>query len=311
MRASRLLPIPLWLFTALPLGSPGAEAAGETDPRELEARERCDSGDVRAGVAQLAQLYVATLNPIYVYRQAQCFQRNGRDENAIERYREYLRRTREVTPKGRQWIESRIRELEASSRAAALVPPPVSVPPPHPSEPVSPGGPSRIQPASARLQGLKDDPTSGGAAPWVQPPSGPGPRAAGGPGDGRAVAGVADWQAPGQSWQRLSSLVLATAAGAALGTAVTFHVAREDSARQYNRHCFPFKVGACTDMEARVTSTQTGAVLAYAGAAVLAVGSTFFYLSAPESRTAGSRPSMVALACRPSGLQGVSCGGRF
>jgi hypothetical protein len=125
------------------------------------------------------------------------------------------------------------------------------------------------------------------------------------------MAGVVERQAPRQSWQRFSSLVLATGAGAALGTAVTFHVAREDGARQYNRHCFPFKVGTCDDMEARVTSTQLGAVIAYAGAAVLAVGSTFFYLSAPESRKVEARPSRVALACGPSGLQGLSCGGRF
>ena len=172
MRASRLLPILPWLFSSLPLMSRGAEAAGDLDPRELDAREKCDSGDVRAGVAQLAQLHAATLNPIYVYRQAQCFQRNGHDENAIERYREYLRRTREVTPKGRQWIETRIRELEASGKAAALVPPPVEVPPtPLPSEPISPGAAPRILPTSAQLAGVKGEPVSPGAPPQILPTS--------------------------------------------------------------------------------------------------------------------------------------------
>jgi hypothetical protein len=116
---------------------------------------------------------------------------------------------------------------------------------------------------------------------------------------------------PPLSWQRISSLVLATGAGVALGAAVTFHVAREDGARQYNQHCFPLKVGACSDMEARVASIQTGAVLGYASAAVLGVGSAILYLTAPESRKP-ARPAAVALACSPSpALQGMSCGGRF
>ena len=118
---------------------------------------------------------------------------------------------------------------------------------------------------------------------------------------------------PGQSWQRLSSLVLAAGAGVALGTAVTFHVAREDRARQHNQYCFPYRLSSCTDMESRVQRAQTGALVGYLVSALLAGGSTYFYLSAPESRPDDRLSSRLAgLSCNPlvSG-QGLSCGARF
>src|SRR5688500_13978155 len=67
--------------------APARAAPVDRDPREVEARRLCDSGQVRSGVALLAQLHVETLNPLHVYRQALCFQHNGHDEGAIDRYR--------------------------------------------------------------------------------------------------------------------------------------------------------------------------------------------------------------------------------
>jgi hypothetical protein len=337
MLASRLLPIPFrLLLITTPLVTLTAAAAraapADPDPRELEAKRLCDAGQVRAGVALLAQLHVETLNPLHVYRQALCFQHNSQDEGAIDRYREYLRRSREVSARTRAWIETRIRELEFHRRPlptpapsssdeappAGLrpVPAPPTVPPDLTSTTASvpPGLAASLTPIP-RDAGI--DSTGAAAGSTRSPRDTPTPLSG-----SRRTAPVAE--ARGQSWQRFSSLVLATGAGAALGTAVTFHIAREDGIRQYNRTCFPNRLSDCDDMQSRFKLAQTGAIVGYLAAALLTGGSTLFYLMAPESRrfpqpvaarepaarsTLAARP---ALTCQPSlALEGVACGGRF
>ncbi len=296
MRASRLLPILSGLLlspatadaTATATAEPGD---GELNPRELAARDKCDDGRTRAGVALFAQLFVETLDPIYIYRQAQCYQRNDHDESAIERYREYLRRRPDASERDRQWIEARIGEIEAKIPGATAVdrsliePPPLAFATTTAAPP--PAHAASLAAVRAPATASRSTPGSASAPGGLQPDLGA--RAAPPPPAGRFFD---------QSWQRVSSLVLATGAGAALGTALTFHVARDDGPRRLS-------------LEARMRSPQAVPLIGYAAAALLAGGSTVLYLSAPESRP-GPPPALAALSCTPqAALAGVTCGGRF
>jgi hypothetical protein len=115
------------------LGVLAASALEGHDPRETAAREKCLAGDTQEGVALLANLYVETRDPTYVYNQARCFQQNGRNEQAAFRFREYLRLDQTVSVEERTKVEGYIRELEpapAPRPAVALAPvasPPAAV----------------------------------------------------------------------------------------------------------------------------------------------------------------------------------------
>lgn len=61
------------------------------DAKERAARTACLAGDYQKGVASLAELFVQTKDPTYIFNQGRCFEQNGRYQQAIDRFREYLR----------------------------------------------------------------------------------------------------------------------------------------------------------------------------------------------------------------------------
>ena len=68
-----------------------AAQAREADAKERAARTACLAGDYVKGIALLSELYVSTTAPVYIYNQGRCFEQNHRYEDAISRFREYLR----------------------------------------------------------------------------------------------------------------------------------------------------------------------------------------------------------------------------
>jgi hypothetical protein len=68
-----------------------AAQAKDVDAKERAAKTACLSGDYVKGGDLLSELYVSTKNPVYVYNQGRCFEQNHRYEDAISRFREYLR----------------------------------------------------------------------------------------------------------------------------------------------------------------------------------------------------------------------------
>lgn len=74
--------------------------------QEKAARKACLSGDYTQGVSVLADLFVETREPIYVFNQGRCFEQNLRYREAIGRFEEYLRIGETAT-------------LDATDRAAA------------------------------------------------------------------------------------------------------------------------------------------------------------------------------------------------
>jgi tetratricopeptide (TPR) repeat protein len=69
-----------------------AESADGLEAKKKAAKTACLAGDYAKGTALLAEIYVETNNPIYIFNQGRCFQQNGRYEDAVLRFREYQRK---------------------------------------------------------------------------------------------------------------------------------------------------------------------------------------------------------------------------
>jgi hypothetical protein len=105
-------------------GAPAHKPAG-ADPRPAQARKACLAGNVERGIQILAEIIVENGDANAVYNQARCYQQNGRSEEAVARFREYLRTAAELAPADRAQVERYISELDAdieakARRAAAL-----------------------------------------------------------------------------------------------------------------------------------------------------------------------------------------------
>jgi len=90
--------IALFLSLAM-LGSRLATGASAVRPnsagrgaKEKAAQKACLTGDVKAGIEILADLYVQTGDAVYVFNQGRCNEQNHRWQEALDMFREYLRK---------------------------------------------------------------------------------------------------------------------------------------------------------------------------------------------------------------------------
>jgi hypothetical protein len=161
------------------LGASAGTAWGRARPREqaeAEARKACAAGRVGEGIEMLAALLTEYGHPNYIYNQARCYQQNGKPEQAISRFKEYLRAAQDVTPDERARVERFIRELEAEVQAAAP-PAPVHAPAPVPA-PVAPASNAAVPtPAEAarasEAAGEAPAPVTVARSARPEPPTGP------------------------------------------------------------------------------------------------------------------------------------------
>ncbi|HEY5285014.1 MAG TPA: hypothetical protein VIM14_19635 [Polyangia bacterium] len=79
------------LFISAFLLSPGAQAANR-EAKERAAKRACLNGEPTKGVQILTDLFIDSNDPTYLYNQGRCFEQNNRYEEAIGRFREYLRK---------------------------------------------------------------------------------------------------------------------------------------------------------------------------------------------------------------------------
>jgi tetratricopeptide (TPR) repeat protein len=73
------------------------EQAREVDAKERAAKTACLAGDYAKGVAILSELYVSTNDPVHIFNQGRCFEQNHRYDDALSRFREYLRVGRQIS----------------------------------------------------------------------------------------------------------------------------------------------------------------------------------------------------------------------
>jgi hypothetical protein len=120
----------------LVVASPNTANAGRIDAMERAAKKACLTGDPNKGVAILADLFINTDDPTYIYNQGRCLEQNSRYEDAITKFREYLRKKANGTAEEKADAEKHIVDCQALvGKKSEPSTPPVVAPPPPPATP--------------------------------------------------------------------------------------------------------------------------------------------------------------------------------
>jgi hypothetical protein len=109
-----------------------AWGAGSKEPRQqraIQARKACLSGDYQKGVDILVELFIETKDPLMIFNQGRCFEQSSRYDEAISRFDEYLRVTKNSDAKDRGDAKEHIADCQAKlDRTRALAPSPTPAP---------------------------------------------------------------------------------------------------------------------------------------------------------------------------------------
>jgi hypothetical protein len=116
-----------------------APATGASlESREKVAKKACLVGDVSKGTEILADLYVRTDDPVYIYNQGRCFEQNGKNDQAVLRFKEYLRKDKGIDSAARDAVLKKIEELQPGNDSKPQPPAPEPAANVRASEPASP-----------------------------------------------------------------------------------------------------------------------------------------------------------------------------
>lgn len=83
------------------------------DPRVGEAKTACAAGDFQKGVRLLAELYTASVDPIWIFNQGRCYQQNDQLTQARSRFKEFLRKSQGMPGEDVREAQKYITEIEA------------------------------------------------------------------------------------------------------------------------------------------------------------------------------------------------------
>jgi len=240
------------LLWATLLAASQADAAG-VEARERAAKKACLTGDEAKGVEILADLYIDTDDPTYLYNQGRCFEQNNRYEDAVGKFREYLRKAGSASADEKADAEKHIADCEAliAKKEPEAVQP--ILPKPEPRRP------------EARIE------------PEPPPPIPPGPKAK----EPTAEVGEhANSPAGGGSGLRVAGIVtLSVGAAALIGGLVTN--------LQYNGKVGDLQKSYDPKVNDSAQTYHTLSVAAYGvGAACMVGGAILYYLGWREGRAA-------------------------
>jgi tetratricopeptide (TPR) repeat protein len=262
-----------------------AEASG-LDAKKRAAKTACLAGDYSKGVALLAEIYVDTNNPIYLFNQGRCFQQNGRYEEAVTRFREYQRKNADAggahDPEAEKQIAECVSLLEAQKAAEAK------------------------QEARAWEVVGENNPGTGSVPPFAGTPGG---QATGGTAAGATGAGTAT-PAEGTSWPIQKKLGY-TAAGVGvlgLGVSLTAYLMGKSYLDKSSRlGCSDTQcTGEAKDEYNRAQTAMSVANVAGISGAVLLVGGVVLILTSPSR----AQPVALVPVVRP-GLAQLALTGSF
>jgi len=284
--------LPVALAGATLMGGATARAADTREAREREARKACFTGNVDRGVEILVDLYGETGHPNYIYNQARCFERNGKYDQAVLSYDDYLRKAKDLGDAERAQVEKSIADLRAKI-----------------ASPSSPGDAGETAPSL--LSPTLDAP---GTTPGTTPPAKT-PEVLLTPPPEEKTTDAGGWP-----WQRTTGVVSLVVAGGSLAVGVAGTVLRHSRGQDFNDVCtlidgqpMPRFTGTGPDCRGKydaVNSSETMMWIGYIGAGVFAAAGTTLLLLAPPVRP--HQPNVWARRCVPTlGTAGVACGWSF
>ncbi len=149
-----------------PSGAP-AKSREELNTLSKAAKKACLLGDVEKGAEILADLYVETNDPTFIYNQGRCFEQNGKNEQAVLRFKEYERKAQGLSRADLDALRKKIETLEATSAQRPSPPPgdPASPPPTAASAPPPAAVPEPAEPHATDTLGI----TQAGPPPEPEP----------------------------------------------------------------------------------------------------------------------------------------------
>ena len=114
--------------------TPSQAAPKTKESRELQAREAFATGRYQEAIELYGKLYAEKLHPTYLRNIGRCYQKLKEPEKAIDSFRDYLGRVKNIPAAERSEIEGYIAEMEAlkkkqdADKAAAAAPAAVVAP---------------------------------------------------------------------------------------------------------------------------------------------------------------------------------------
>ena len=85
-------------------------------------------GNYQKGAEILVRLFIQTRDAAYLYNQGRCYQQNHRWAEAIDRFREYLRKGPDLNKRAKREAREQIAECEANLSKETAIPQPSSEP---------------------------------------------------------------------------------------------------------------------------------------------------------------------------------------
>jgi hypothetical protein len=286
--------------------------ADASEANERTARKACLSGDYKKGVEILSDLFINTQNPLHIYNQARCFEQNGHCEEAIHRFREYLRKGRNLGSEDKADVETHIADcqallgqnsasppepkLEPVSPLPPVAPEPKAEPIPAPKSMAEPAQPVAVQP-SVEAVALQTAPATTSAP----PPSVVVPSAS-----ERLVANPATPDpSPGRGL-RMAGIACGVVGVGAIGTGVYFYA----RARSLSDKVSGQKVHKASDLQAGKDAETMQWVFYGIGGAALGTGVLLYALGWPAAPNGQPGVAVVGPMLGP-GLAGISAQGAF
>lgn len=265
--------------------------AAKPQALEKQAKKACLSGDYAKGVSILADLFVDTNDPNYLYNQGRCYEQNLHYAEAAERFKEFLRKAGNLSDGLKSDVDKHIADCEAA---------------------IAKTQPAR-QPedAIAKTQPVRQPEAAPPAAPTGNP--GPIPSAASAPETAAPpLSAPATQVGEVHPWQHTAKWIATGAAVAFLGFGAVEHVRYYGKNDDFNNDptCPSNPTSAsCKSLADAADSAQTMAIIGYSAAAVATGAAVLFWLT-DSPRPASSSQARLRFMCAPA-LAGIGCVGSF
>jgi hypothetical protein len=141
----------LVFFGLLAQVAPGQAAPKAKESRELRAREAFATGHYQEAIDLYGKLYAEKLHPTYLRNIGRCYQKLREPDKAIDTFRDYLSRAKDLPANEQKEIQGYIAEMEALKERQAAEKAQAAKPPARPAEEAAPAALALAAPAP-RLQ---------------------------------------------------------------------------------------------------------------------------------------------------------------
>jgi tetratricopeptide (TPR) repeat protein len=114
----------------------------QKDPREMQAREAFAAGSYKEALDIYTKLYAEKLHPTYLRNIGRCYQKLKEPEKAIDTFRDYLNKAKNLAASEQKEIDGYIADMESLKERQAAEKAPAAPPPVAPAPKLQPAPPA-------------------------------------------------------------------------------------------------------------------------------------------------------------------------